>query len=79
MHDSQARTSGATKLVALCCLALAVKAVKGQDSPSAIRGTLRDNGMAIAEATIFLQSFDDEICAKLFTAGKEDRKSASKL
>jgi hypothetical protein len=79
MHNSQARTSAATKLIALCCLALAVNAVKGQDSPSAIRGTLRDNGMAIADATIFLQSFDDQACATLFATGKQDRKSVSKL
>lgn len=79
MHNSQARTSAATKLVALCCLALAANAVKGQNSPRAIRGTLRDNGMAIAEATIFLQSFADQACATLFATGEQDRKSASKL
>src|SRR5882724_1224471 len=79
MHDAEARMSVATKLVALCCLVLTVNSVKSQNSPSAIRGTLSDNGRPIAEATIFLQSFDDETCAKLFTTGKEDRKSASKL
>jgi Tetratricopeptide repeat len=79
MHDAEARMSVASKLVALCCLVLAVNSVKGQNSPSVIRGTLSDNGTPIAEATIFLQSFDDETCAKLFTTGKEDPKSAGKL
>jgi hypothetical protein len=69
----------ATTLVALCCLALAVNALGAQNSPSSIRGTLSEAGTPIAEATIFLQSFDDEACAKLFTIAKADRKSASKL
>jgi len=71
--------SVATKLVALCCLVLAVNSVKGKNSPSAIQGTLSEAGTPITVATIFLQSFDDETCAKLFTIAKEDRKSASKL
>lgn len=71
--------SAPTKLFAFSVLILAANAVKGQDSPFAIRGTLRENGAAIAEATIFLQSFDDEACAKLFTTAKGDPKSASKL
>src|SRR6516165_3399513 len=79
MHDAEARMSATTKLISLCCLILAVRAVKGQNSPSAIRGTLSEEGTPIAEATIFLQSFDDETCAKLFTTGKEDRKSATTL
>lgn len=70
MHDAEVRMSVATKLVALCCLVLAANSVKAQNSPSAIRGTLSDNGTSIAEASIFLQSFDDETCAKLFTTGK---------
>lgn len=71
--------SVATRLVTLCYLVLAVNALKGQNSPSAIRGTLSENRTPISEATIFLQSFDDETCAKLFTAGKEDTKSAGQL
>ena len=67
------------KLVTFSLLVLAVNAVKEQNSPSAIRGTLNDNGTPIAEASIFLQSFDDETCAKLFSAGKEDPESTSKL
>ena len=69
----------ATKLVTFCFLVLAVNAARGQSSPSAIRGTLSERGKPITNATIFLQSFDDEMCAKLFTTGREDRKSASKL
>jgi len=79
MHDSQAKTSAATTLVAICCLALAANALGAQSSPSAIRGTLSEAGTPITEATIFLQSFDDEACARLFTIAKADRKSASKL
>jgi hypothetical protein len=71
--------AAATKLVTFSFLVLAVNVVQAQDSPSAIRGTLSEAGMPITEATIFLQSFDDETCAKLFTIAKEDRKSASKL
>lgn len=71
--------SVAAKLVTFSLLVLAVSAVKGQSSPTAIRGTLSEGGTPIAGATIFLQSFDDETCAKLFTAAKEDPKSASKL
>lgn len=75
--------SASTKLAAysflILPLILAASAVKGQDSPFAICGTLSENGAPIAEATIFLQSFDDEACAKLFTTAKGDRKSASKL
>lgn len=68
-----------TKLFAFSLLILAAGAVKGQDSPFAIHGTLRENGAPIAEATILLQSFDDETCARLFTTAKEDSKAASKL
>jgi len=71
--------SSTTKLVTFSFLVLAVNAVNGQNSTSAIRGTLRESGTPIAEATVFLQSFDDEKCANLFTTAKEDRKSASKL
>ena len=71
--------SAATKIVTFSFLLLLANAVKGQNSPSAIRGTLSEAGTPIAQATIFLQSFDDETCAKLFTTAKEDRKSASKL
>lgn len=71
--------SASTKLVAFSFLILSASAVQGQDSPFAIRGTLSENGAPIAEATVFLQSFDDETCAKLFTTAKEDPKSASKL
>jgi hypothetical protein len=71
--------SVATKLVAFSFLVLAANAVKGQNSPSAIRGTLSEAGTPIAEATIFLQSLDDETCAKLFITATEERKSADKL
>lgn len=70
--------SAATKLVALSCL-LAVNSATGQNTPSAIRGKLSDNGTPITDATVFLQSFDDETCAKLFTTGSGDPKSVSKL
>jgi tetratricopeptide (TPR) repeat protein len=71
--------SAATKLVTFSFLVLTVNAVQAQDSPSAIRGTLSEAGTPITEATIFLRSFDDETCAKLFTIAKEDRKSAGEL
>jgi hypothetical protein len=78
MHAAEARMSAVTKLATLC-LILAGNAVNGQDSPNAIRGTLSEAGTPITEATIFLQSFDDETCAKLFSAAREDRKAGSKL
>ena len=78
-HGSQAKSPAATTFVALCCLALAVNALGAQNPPSAIRGTLSDAGMPITQATVFLQSFDNEACAKLFTTAKADRQSASKL
>jgi len=78
-HDAEVRMSAATKLITLCCLLLPVNSVKAQNSPSTIRGTLSEQGTPIGEATVFLQSFDDETCATLFTTGKEDRQSASKL
>ena len=71
--------SVATKLVTFSFLVLVANAGKAQNLRSAIRGTLSEDGTPIAEATIFLQSFDDEMCAKLFTTAKDDQKSASKL
>lgn len=68
----------ATKLVTFF-LVLAANAVQEQNSPSAIRGTLSEAGTPITEATVFLQSFDDETCAKLFATAREDRKTVSKL
>ena len=79
MHDAEARMSVATKLVTFSFLVLVANAGKAQNLRSAIRGTLSEDGTPIAEATIFLQSFDDEMCAKLFTTAKDDQKSASKL
>jgi hypothetical protein len=79
MQDAEARMSVAIKLVTLCCLVLTASRAQAQNPSSAIRGTLSDSGTPIAEATIFLQLFDDESCAKLFVAGKEDRKSVKKL
>jgi len=79
MQSAQVRVSPATKLGPLCCLLLAVSIARGQGSQSAIRGTLSDNGTPITEASVFLQSFDDAACARLFTTGPIDRKAADKL
>ena len=79
MHGAGARMTLARNLFILCLLALAANAVKAQNSSSAIRGTLIENRAPISEATVFLQSFDDEACAKLFAASAQDRKSAKKL
>jgi len=63
----------------VACLVLTINVAGAQSQPSVIRGTLREKGSPIAEATLFLQSFDDEHCAKLFTSKKRDLKSRTKL
>jgi hypothetical protein len=79
MLHLEKKMSAATKLLTLSCLVLAVHVAGAQSSPSAIRGTLRENGAPITEATVFLQSLDDEKCAKLFTAKNQDRRLVEKL
>src|SRR5215467_745098 len=73
------KMSAAAKLLTFSFLVLAVNAAEGQNSAGAIRGTLSEAGAPIAEATVFLQSFDDQTCATLFIPAKEDHKSTSKL
>jgi hypothetical protein len=51
----------------------------GQSTSTVIRGSLRENGKPITEATAFLQSLDDEKCAKLFSSAKADSRSERKL
>jgi hypothetical protein len=70
--------ANATELLALTCLLLQISAASAQ-GPTAIRGRLRERGEPIADATVYLQSFDNERCAKLFTSHKIDRKSQLKF
>jgi hypothetical protein len=79
MHGADAGMTLVRNLFILCLLALAANAVQAQNSSSAIRGTLIENRIPISEATVFLQSLDDEACAKLFVASAQDRRSAKKL
>jgi len=51
----------------------------GQSSPKVIRRKLTENGKPIQDAAVFLQSLDDEKCAKLFSSHKENRRSLTKL
>jgi len=67
------------KLFAFCCLALVANTAKGQGSRGTIRGTLTEKGAPITDATVFLQSFDNEECAKSFMKRSWNQKSAQKL
>jgi len=60
-------------------LALVANTAMAQEPPSTIRGTLRENGAPIVDASVFLQSFDNEDCAKLFTKKTRNQKLAEKL
>lgn len=53
--------------------------VHAQQKLSAIRGALSEKGKPITEATVFLQSFEDERCANLFLRKRDDSKSAQAL
>lgn len=70
---------GTAKLLTFCCLALATNTARGQGPLGTIRGTLRENGAPIVDATVFLQSFDNEECAKLFGKRNWNQKSVEKL
>ena len=50
-----------------------------QREPTRIRGTLSERGRPIVDATVFLQSFEDERCAKIFASQKASRKAQQKL
>jgi len=69
----------ASKLITLSCLLFVVKALSVQSSPPVIRGKLRENGAPITEAAVFLQSLDNERCAKLFAGRKTDRKTEKQI
>lgn len=51
------------------------------DSPNRVKGTLQDTNGPINDADIYLQYFDDEKCAKLFTkkVNPFDQKAVKKL
>ena len=66
-------------LLMFCCLALVANTATGQGSRATIRGTLKENGAPIVDATVFLQSFDNEDCAKLFTKKSWNQKSVQRL
>lgn len=70
------RTAG---LLTFCVLALAVNVASGQVSRGAIRGTLREGGAPIIDATVFLDSLNDRGCAKLFMKKSRNPKLAEKL
>ena len=50
-----------------------------QGQPTPLRGALREKGKPIVDAAVFLQSFEDEHCAKIFASQKPSRKSQEKL
>jgi hypothetical protein len=65
-----------------CCmtfLLFVAHHVHGQSTSTVIRGNLKENGKPISEATVFLQSLDDEKCAKLFSSGKADNRTVRKF
>jgi len=70
---------GPAKLLAFCGLALVANTARGQGLPATIQGTLKENGAPIVDAAVFLQSFDNEECAKLFTNRNWNQMSAEKL
>jgi tetratricopeptide (TPR) repeat protein len=49
------------------------------DSAGRVMGALRDTDGPIKDADIYLQYFEDEKCAKLFTKAPSNRKEANKL
>jgi hypothetical protein len=51
----------------------------GEERLATIRGTLKENGSPLLDATVYLQSFDNEGCANLFNSEAQDRRSAKKL
>jgi hypothetical protein len=67
------------KVVALVWVVLSVRVAYAQSPGNGIRGTLRENGTPITEATVYLQSLDDEKCAKLFSGKKWTAQSVAKL
>jgi hypothetical protein len=58
---------------------MAIDTADGQNQPPVIRGTLREKGKPISEAAVFLQSLDNEHCAKVFAGSKNDRKSGEEV
>jgi hypothetical protein len=72
--------SFATRRLALALFLISrVGDVAAQGQPIPLRGTLREKGKPIVEAAVFLQSFEDEHCVKIFTSQKPSRKSEEKL
>jgi len=53
--------------------------VSAPAQPTPLRGTLREKGQPIMDAAVFLQSFDDEHCAKIFASQKPSRRLQKKL
>src|ERR1700687_4145927 len=53
--------------------------VAAQGQPTPLRGTLREKGKPIVDAALFLQSFEDDQVAKIFSSPKPSRKSQEKL
>ena len=70
--------STALRWLPLACLILIIPFAHAQMHSPVIRGTLRDKGKPIVDAEVYLQSLEDEHCAKLFT-GKIDLKKQQEL
>jgi hypothetical protein len=70
--------SSAVRCFALACWTLIIPFAHAQVHSPAIRGTLSDMGKPIVDAEVYLQSLEDEHCAKLF-AGKIDLKKQQEL
>jgi len=68
-----------TKTLAFCFFALVANHLSGQEPLGTIQGTLKENGAPIVDAAVFLQSFDNEQCVKLFMHGNWDENSVTKL
>jgi hypothetical protein len=70
--------SSAARWFALACLILMIPFANAQEHPAVIRGTLSDKGRPIVDAEVYLQSLENEHCAKLF-AGTIDLKKQQEL
>jgi hypothetical protein len=74
------RMTLATRRLALALFLIArLGDVAAQGQPTPLRGALREKGKPIVDAAVFLQSFEDEHCAKIFASQKPSRKSQEKL
>ena len=69
-----------TKTLALALFLLTrLGVVAAEDQPTPLRGVLKEKGQPIVDAAVFLQSFDDERCARIFSSQRASRKDQKRL